>query len=246
MASAATRLYTAFNTDSEIAMRSLLVSAILLLCTKHLLAEDWPQFRGPNCSGLSPSRGLPVKFSNKEHVRWQVSLGDGLACPVVCGGRVYSTAMTNPKTYTVFCHDVVDGREVWRRSWDAGKLPRILPQNSPASATPATDGKRLYVYLSTLGLMGLDAANGHELWRVPLPRPAYLMDWGAANSPMVYGDLVIFCQDDDLQPYVVAVEGATGKERWRTPRNEMLAGYSVPVVCTANGRTDIVIAGTGK
>src|SRR5207249_343350 len=103
-----------------------------------------------------------------------------------------------------------------KKTWDAGNLPRIMPQNSPASATPATDGSRVFVYLSSIGLMGLDATNGKELWRFPLPRPAYLMDWGAANSPIVHDDLVIFCQDDDLLPYVVAVEAATGKQCWRT------------------------------
>ena len=58
--------------------------------------------------------------------------------------------------------EAAQGRELWKRSWDAGNLPRILVQNSPASATPACDGKHLVVYLSTLGLLGLDAADGRE------------------------------------------------------------------------------------
>lgn len=227
-------------------MRALGILAVLVLAANGLRAEDWPQFRGPNSNGLSPGRGLPTTFSHKEKVRWQATLGEGLACPVIVGGKVVSTAMTGPKTFAVFCHDAVDGRELWKRSWDAGNLPRILVQNSPASATPACDGKHLVVYLSTRGLMGLDVADGRERWRHPLPVPAYLMDWGAANSPIIYKDLAIFCQDDDLLPYVVALETATGRERWRTPRTEMLAGYSVPVLCTANGRTDLIIAGTGK
>jgi outer membrane protein assembly factor BamB len=72
------------------------------------------------------------------------------------------------------------------------------------------------------------------------------MGWGAAHSPIVYQDLVIFNQDDDLAPFLVAVDKYTGKPRWRTERSEMLAGYAVPVLCTANGRTDIVVAGSGK
>lgn len=225
---------------------SLLASFAFFILPSFLLAEDWPQFRGANASGLSPSKGLPVAFSHKDKVRWQAALGDGLSGPVVFGGKVYCSGMTNTKTFTVVCHDAATGQEVWKRSIEAGKLPRIMPQNSPASATPATDGKRLVVYLSSIGLLGLDVADGKEIWRVPLPVPAYLMDWGAANSPIIHGDLAIFCQDDDLRPYVVAVETATGKERWRTPREDMLAGFSVPVLCTANGRTDLVIAGTGK
>jgi outer membrane protein assembly factor BamB len=227
-------------------MRTFAILAFWAATFGGVRAEDWPQFRGPNCSGLSPGHGLPTTFSHKDKVRWQVELGEGLASPVIVRGKVYATAMTTAKTFTVFCHDAAGGRELWRRSWDAGKLPRIIVQNTPASATPACDGKHLVVYLSTRGLIGLDAGDGRELWQHPLPVPAYLMDWGAANSPIIYNGMAIFCQDDDLLPYVVALDVATGKERWRTPRVEMLAGYSVPVLCTASGRTDLVIAGTGK
>jgi outer membrane protein assembly factor BamB len=97
-----------------------------------------------------------------------------------------------------------------------------------------------------LGLVALDAATGSEAWRYALPKPAYLMDWGAAMSPIVFEGTVFFCQDDDLAPTLFAINAATGKERWRAPRPEMLAGYAVPVVCEAGGRTDIVIAGSGK
>jgi hypothetical protein len=49
-------------------------------------AEDWPQFRGPNCSGVSASiKPLPTTFSDKEHVRWSADLGEGIASPVVAG-----------------------------------------------------------------------------------------------------------------------------------------------------------------
>ncbi|MGE5190898.1 MAG: PQQ-binding-like beta-propeller repeat protein, partial [Deltaproteobacteria bacterium] len=115
-----------------------------------------------------------------------------------------------------------------------------------ASSTPASDGNRVYVYFSTLGLLALDAADGRTVWETPLPVPAYLMDWGAAASPIVYRDLVIFNQDDDLSPTLYAFDASTGKERWRTERPDMLAGYAVPVICEANGQTDIVVAGTGR
>jgi outer membrane protein assembly factor BamB len=211
-----------------------------------LAAEDWPQFRGPNCSGVSASkRSLPVEFSEKKNVRWSVKLGDGIASPVVAAGRVFTTAMTAKQKFGVFCFDAAGGKPLWSREWDTGPLPRITPPNSHASSTPASDGRRVYVYFANLGLIALDVADGSEVWRLPLPRPAYLMDWGAAFAPVVYKDLVILNQDDDLSPFLIAVDSATGKVRWRTPRPEMLAGYAAPVICEAGGRTDIVVAGTG-
>jgi len=72
------------------------------------------------------------------------------------------------------------------------------------------------------------------------------MDWGAAASPVVYKSSVIFCQDHDLSPFVVALDSKTGKQRWKTRPEEMLAGYAVPIICEAEGRTDLVLAGSGK
>jgi outer membrane protein assembly factor BamB len=72
------------------------------------------------------------------------------------------------------------------------------------------------------------------------------MDWGAAGSPVVYKDKVIFNLDDDLNAKLFAFDSATGDPRWETSRPDMLAGYSIPVICEANGQTDLVVAGTGK
>lgn len=219
---------------------------LLLLASTPTHADDWPQFRGPNCSGISSSRNLPTTFSSKDKVLWKVELGDGIGSPVIVEGKVYSTAMTGPQQFSVFCHHASTGKQLWRRDLKTGKLPGITPPNSHASSTPACDGKRVYVYFSTLGLLAFDANTGKDAWRVPLNLPAYLMNWGAASSPIVYRDTVYFCLDDDLTPYLLAVDAVSGKPRWKKNRPDMLAGYAVPVICKANGRTDIVVAGSGK
>jgi outer membrane protein assembly factor BamB len=211
-----------------------------------VLAEDWPQFRGRNASGVSTSIGLPAEFSHRDKLLWQATLGDGIGSPVVFGGRVYNTAITGREQFSVFAHDAATGTPLWKRTLATGPLPRITPPNSHASSTAACDGERLYVYVSTVGLVAFDARDGHEVWRLPLPRPAYLMDWGAGASPIVHGDAVFFCQDDDLAPYLLAADRATGKRLWMTPRDDMLAGYAIPLICKAGGRTDLVVAGTGK
>lgn len=225
------------------------LGAAALLCSapSHARAADWAQFRGPNASGIAAESGpLPTEFSFEHNVRWSVPLGDGIASPIVVGDRVFVTAMSGPETFAVYGIDAANGKILWQQEIPTGKLPAITQPNSHASSTPASDGERVYVYFSTVGLLAFDAADGHEAWRHTLPLPAYLMDWGAAASPIVYQDLVIFDQDDDLSPYLLALDAKTGAERWKTPRPEMLAGYSVPVLCEAGGRTDLVVAGTGK
>lgn len=221
--------------------------AIGLSSIEHAHADDWPQFRGLNGSGVSTSKErLPVDFSFEHKVRWQAAVGDGVSCPIVFGGKAYVTGMINSSRFAVMAFDANDGTLLWRREFDPGKLPRITPPNSHASSTPATDGERVYAYFSTLGLLALDARSGEHLWTGKVQQPAYLMDWGAASSPIVHNGKVIFCQDDDLAPMLYGFDTKTGKELWKTPREDMLAGYAVPVICEANGQVDVVISGSGK
>lgn len=212
----------------------------LLACTLH--AEDWAQFRGGNASGISSSKDLPLEFSADKNIAWKARLGDGVGSAIIMNGTVYATGMAGDSKAAMHALDAVTGAVKWRTEIETGTLPRITPPNSHAAATPATDGERVYVHFSTIGLLAFDCATGREAWRYSMPRPAYLMDWGAASSPIVHDGMVIFCQDDDLAPFLVAVEAKTGREKWKTLRKDMLAGYAVPVICQG----DIVVAGSGK
>ena len=210
-------------------------------------AEDWAQFRGPNATGVAAeSTNPPVTFSFEENVRWCKELGPGVACPIVARSRTFITDLSDEETFTVYGLDAATGEELWSTDFPAGDLPAITSPNEHASSTPASDGERVFVHFSTIGLIALDAENGSVLWKYPLPMPFYLMGWGAANSPIVYEDMVIFNLDDDLASYLIAVDKVTGDLRWRTERPQMLGGYAVPVICTANGRTDVVVAGSGQ
>jgi len=229
----------------------LLLGTISGLVWTQARADEWRQFRGPNCSGVSEGNApLPVKFSHEKNVIWKKQLGDGIASAVIADGRCFCTGLLGDTetegTFVVYGFDAETGDELWRREFPTGELPRITRPNSHASSTPATDGERVYVYFSTLGLMAFDAKTGDDVWSMPIEQPNYLLGWGAASSPVLVDDLVIFAQDDDLNPFIAAYEAKTGSERWRTERPEMLGGYAAPVLCTAGGRTDIVLAGSGK
>ncbi len=225
-------------------MHRSICALLFLACTLH--AEDWAQFRGSNGSGVSSSKNLPSEFSKDKNVAWKAKIGDGIGSAIVKSGHVFTTAMAGDSKAAVFSFDAASGKQLWRSEFETGTLPRITPPNSHASSTPAADDERVYVYFSTIGLLAFDFATGKEVWRHTMPRPAYLMDWGAASSPIVHDGMVIFCQDDDLSPFVVAVNAKTGEEKWKTLRKDMLAGYALPVLCETNGRTDLVIAGSGK
>ena len=228
----------------------LLTIAFGLFLAQQAPAGDWNQFRGPNATGVSTdSKNLPIRFSTTENVAWKKHLGTGVACPIVSGGRCIETAVTGKKgeeQFTVFAFDALSGKDLWNTSFPAGDLPEITWPNQHASCTPCSDGERVYVHFSTIGLICLDASNGKHLWTHKTPMPFYLLSWGAANSPILHGDRLFFCLDDDLNSYLVALDKYSGKQVWLAKRPEMLGGYAVPVVVTSGKQTDIVMAGSGK
>lgn len=237
-----------FNSDSVVgpwalSMTFLFMAAGMVNCR----AEDWPQFRGHNASGVSTSKlSLPTEFSFEKNVAWSAKLGDGIGSPIIHGGKCYSTAMTGDEQLSVFCFESSSGKQLWKRDFATGKLPRITPPNSHASSTPCTDGQRVYLHFSTIGILALNCETGEEAWRYALPKTAYLMDWGAAMSPIVHENTVFFNQDDDLAPTLFAMDARTGAARWQASRSEMLGGYAVPVICKVGDQVDVVVAGTGK
>jgi outer membrane protein assembly factor BamB len=226
----------------------MLSSALVLsvLATTVAAAADWPQFRGLNCTGISSDgRPLPATFSATENAQWSSEVGDGIGGAVVAAGRVFISGMTGEETVSLFAFDAATGNNLWVRHWDTGKLPEVHRTNSHASSTPAADAERVYFYFTTFGLVALDARTGHDVWQQKLPVPFFVFKWGAGMSPGLYRDMVLFCQDDDLNPAFYAFDKATGKRLWKDDRLDMAVNYSHPVVCEADGREDVVVAGTG-
>jgi len=224
------------------------VIAVLLLglLGGTVRADDWPQFRGPNCSGIaSGSKAMPVEFSETKNVLWSVELGDGVGSPIIADGKVYISAVGDPGHVALFAFDADDGRFRWGKQWETGDVADVHKTNSQASTTPASDGKRVYFYYSTVGLVALDCDNGKVRWHRTMPEPYFVFKWGPAMSPIVYRDKVIFCQDDDLYPSIQAFDSKTGELVWKDDRGDMAVNYSHPIVCTSPRGDELVVGGTG-
>jgi len=219
---------------------------LIIVLVPAVQADDWPQFRGPNCSGVSMTKAtLPVEFSSTDRVKWTAELGDGIGCPIVADGRVFTSAMVDETTVGLFAFDAATGRPLWERSWPVGDVDEIHLTNSHAFSTPAADADRVYFYFTTLGMVSVDAKTGADVWHQQLPVPYFVFKWGAGMSPVLYKDLVLFCQDDDLHPAFYAFDSKTGAIRWQDDRNDMAVNYSHPVICETDSGDEIVVAGTG-
>ena len=118
---------------------------------------------------------------------------------------------------------------------------RGIPKNTYAAETPTTDGKRIYVLFGDLGLYCYDF-DGHQLWTHEIEPRKTNLGYGAAASPIVAGDQVVYVYDNTEDSYIAAVDSETGKLRWRTSRDEH-STWGTPLVWQHDGESEIVVSG---
>src|SRR5438093_3050688 len=175
----------------------------------------WPQFRGPNSSGLGGGKP-PVHFGPGQNVQWKTAVGLGLSSPIIWAERVFLTEcdQASQKLATV-CIDRRTGKILWRRAVAVEKIEEVHQLSSPAAATPATDGERVYVYFGSYGLLCYDM-DGNLQWerRLPLPENPY----GATASPILAGELLVL-NHQGKDAYLLAVNRRDGRTVWRTDRS---------------------------
>lgn len=232
-------------------MQRLLVLLLIAGASVLAQAEDWPQFRGPTGQGHATERGLPLEWSETTHIIWKTPVpGLGWSSPAVANGRVWLTTVVESKegrgrvsaSLRALAFDVATGRELVNvevfRLDDAGY---VNPKNSRASPTPIVDGDRVYVHFGADGTAAL-STSGEILWTTHL---RYESQHGNGGSPTLYRDLLIInCDGNGGDAYVVALDTATGKTRWKTSRRRPAdQAYSTPLVITVGQQDQLVSVG---
>jgi outer membrane protein assembly factor BamB len=220
-----------------------LASWITLLATVVLSsfagAAEWPQFRGPNSSGIGDGKP-PVEFGPSQNVLWKTAVGSGLSSPIIAKGRVFLTEFDRAtKQLATLCIDHRTGKILWRRTVAAAEIEKVHQMSSPAAPTPATDGERVYVYFGSYGLVTYDF-DGKLLWerRLPLSQNIY----GAVASPIVAGELLVL-NHQGKDAYLLGVNRQNGKTVWKTDRSKFQYGWSTPVLWRHDGIDEIVVLG---
>ena len=232
-------------------MRGVLLFALLLLPVTLFAEDSWPQFRGPGGTGISPAKGLPTTWDDETNVVWKTAIHDkGWSSPVVLGKQVWlTTAPVDGKAQWAVCVDRDSGKVVHDiKVFDTPKPPYFfLPDaNSHASPSPVIEKGRVYVHFGSAGTACLDTDSGKILWtRTDLKCDHYR---APASSPILWQDLLILTFDGFDRQYVTALDKATGKTVWMTPRSidykttngDAKKAYSTPTVIDVNGKPQLV------
>ncbi len=220
-------------------MRQLIVLAVLavLNAPAALLADDWPQWRGPNRDNKSNETGLIKNWkANPPQLLWTArDLGNGYSGPAIIGNRLYSMGGSEDGNKEfVFCLDTKTGQELWRveiasffeNAWGGG--PR---------STPTIDGDRLYALGGSGELACLKTADGSKVWSVNLKDDLdgkVMKIWGYSESVLVDGDRVI-CSPGAAKGTLAALDKMSGKVIWRSKELTDEASYSSMIPATIGG-----------
>lgn len=217
-----------------------------LACTAALssafaIAGEWPQFRGPNASGVSEETGLPVEFGPGKNVLWKTPLPPGHSSPALAKDRIFLTAIEAGKLFT-FCLDRVTGRILWRREAPRPRTEKLHVNNSPASPSPLTDGRNVYVFFTDFGLLSF-GPDGNERWRLPLG--PFNNPMGMAASPVLAGDRIVLVCDGESGSFALAVGKDDGLVKWRAERPDATRGFSTPLLYQpAQGPLQALVTGS--
>jgi outer membrane protein assembly factor BamB len=216
----------------------------LVLSLSPVAAADWPQFRGPNGSGVADAEKPPVQFGPEKNLKWKVPVAPGMSSPVVARDKLFLTAFDNNKLYTV-AYATADGKELWRKESPAAKLEAFhKTEGSPAASSVATDGKVVVSYFGSCGVFAHDT-DGKFLWKYDLPPAVTAADFGTGVSPILADGLVVLLRDETKEPKILAIDAATGSRVWETKRQSPTS-YGTPTILEADGGKQVLCVGYGR
>jgi outer membrane protein assembly factor BamB len=229
--------------------------SVLLLAVFRLLADDWPQWLGPNRDSVWRETGIIGKFpTNGPPVLWHANVGSGYSGPVVAKGRVYIADRILPQGGTnpanamargsvsgkerVLCLNEADGQVVWQYEYDC---PYTVSYPAGPRVAPLVSDGKVYTLGAEGNLLCLDAVKGNALWSHDLKTLLGIKSptWGFAGNPLIEDNQLI-CLAGGKDSTVVAFDKNTGKELWHALSAEE-PGYSSPMICEAGGKRQLIL-----
>lgn len=230
--------------------------------------HNWPHWRGPHANGIAPDADPPITWDADTNIRWKTPIpGAGSATPILWQDRLFvlsaretdvpadgprvphPTAKTLPPEhkfdFIVSCLNRESGDVEWQQvAVQEGPHEGAHTTNSYASASPTTDGERLYVSFGSRGIFCFDL-DGNRLWNRDLGDMRTRFGWGEGASPAVHGDFLIVNWDHEDQSFITALDARTGEDRWRIDRDEPTS-WSTPVIVERDGIRQVIVNATNR
>ena len=231
--------------------------------------QNWAEWRGPLRTGVAPLADPPVEWNENKNIRWKAKLpGLGHSSPIVWQNSVFLTTaipygpqldpvpvtapgahdnldVTQKHRFAVVCVNRTDGTIRWHTI-----VNDVLPHEgghdtgSLASASPITDGQRVYAYFGSHGLYALDF-DGKLLWKRDLGKMQSKHAHGEGSSPSLHDGTLVINADHEEQSFIEALDAATGVTKWKQNRDEVTS-WASPLIVQDGARAQVVVAGTDR
>jgi outer membrane protein assembly factor BamB len=232
-----------------------ILPAAVLLCSNPLLADDWPQWLGPNRDSIWRESGIVQQFpSAGPPVLWRTQIGAGYSGPSVANQKVYLTdrllaqGANNPSdpfqrgvihgSERVLCLDETSGKVLWKHEYEC---PYTMSYPAGPRAAPLVSDGKVYTLGAEGNLFCLDATNGKVAWARDFKKDFEVKTpvWGFAGHPLLDGNRLI-CLVGGEGTTVMAFDKISGKELWRA-LSAREPGYSSPIICQAGGQRQLIL-----
>lgn len=216
---------------------------------KQNLPDKWDGKSGENILWRTVVPGLahssPIVWGNRIFVTSAVSSDPKATFKPGLYGDGDASADRSLQKWMLYAIDKRTGKIQWERIAQEG-VPREKRhiKSTYASATPATDGRIVVAWFGSQGVFAYDL-NGRLLWQVDLGRlnvgaydiPTY--EWGTASSPIIWNNLVILQCDTQDDSFLLALDADTGKQVWKTNREE-LPSWGTPTIAQTSAGPELV------
>ncbi len=206
-------------------MRSFVLGLALCVAPMSFALADWPQFLGPARDSVSPDKNIARAWPESgPAIRWTLDTGKGFGGAAIRDGEVFFLDRDGESGDILRVIDLKTGVEKWRYAYEAkGKL------SYPGSrSTPTVDDKHIY----TIGGMGdlycISRETKKPVWNTHMTKHWKVgkLNWGYAQSPLVYKDTLIVTPTDDTTPILAALNKNTGEVVWESPVKDAGGKYS--------------------
>jgi len=228
--------------------------------------DNWPTWRGPLASGISPQGNPPLTWSETQNIQWKVPVpGKGTSSPIIWNDKIFfltaietdregesgagpdaaapsrgGRAPKNIHKFDVVCLDRATGKTLWQKT-AREEVPHEghHADHGFASYSPVTDGKLLWASFGSRGVHCYDL-DGHHKWSRDLGRMRAKMAFGEGSSPALIGDALIVVMDHEDQSRIHALDKTTGQTLWQKDRDEMTS-WATPLGVEVGGRLQAIV-----
>ena len=232
--------------------RTLFALLVAAAAAPLAVADNWPQWRGPQFDGHSADTGLPAEWGPDKNVVWKFKLpGRGASTPAVWADRIFLTAHDD-KGVVLLCVGT-DGKEKWRKPLGGlDGFPYRQGDADNATASPSTDGKHVWAFGGT-GKLACFTTDGTEVWACDLKKygdftSGRVIQFGPHWTPVLYKGR-LYCQVMHRQAQkLLGIDAATGQEVWAVDRKGHDKGespdvYASPLIWEGRGGPLLVAHG---